>query len=1356
VGGGPLDCDDGNVCTDDSCDPGTGCQYVNNTAPCDDGLFCTTGEICSLGVCAGALSERQAPDVALVALSLTGDTAGDCDTNDCVIDVDDDPDFPDGNWVVADSNNATTEIRLGFPTPSGIPSAGADLQEFRAQVREFGTGQTGTPLARIELWENGTLVRAGLDTSVNGTNQVLSFTWNANELANPDGSLVEIRIVGTKSGGPPAVRNAVDIGAVEWNAVITSIGGGAATDCSFLDDACNVGVCNEVSDSCETQPANEGLSCDDGAACLEGETCQSGTCTGGAAPDCSAFGDQCNTASCDPAGLEGNCDTLTPANEGLSCDDGAACLEGETCQSGTCSGGAAPDCSAVGDQCNTASCDPVGAEGNCDTLTAANEGLSCDDGDACTQTDSCASGACVGADPVLCDDGNVCTIDSCDSANGSCIFDAPAANGLPCDDGISCTVDACSSGACVGTDDCPVGELCDTGLDACIPSINATLAFDSTGCSGADVVVPITIDSVDGVLSMDLVFTYDPAVLQATAVYQTPLTDSLSMTADIGTPGAVDISMSGASALTGSGEVAWVVFTTVGAAGIGSDLVWVSQSLNGGAIPLGGNDGRIDVIGSSVSLSMPDDAVGAVGSNVFVPVVADPADGLGVNLTVEFNPDVLQVVNVTNTTISQTHTVTYNDTVPGKVAIALFGTTTLSGVGPIVEIEFQVLGSDWNVSPLNLTQGDIDEGSISSCLDDGLFVVCDCDDGNVCTADSCDLATQSCVNDAAANDGVACDDGDACTENDLCSGGVCGGGAVNCDDGNVCTNDACDAGVGCVYTNNTSPCDDGNACTDGDACAAGACVSGGPLDCDDGNVCTNDACDSGVGCVYTNNTSPCDDGDACTVGDSCAAGACVSGGPLGCDDGNVCTNDACDSGVGCVYTNNTSPCDDGDACTMGDSCAAGACVSGGPLGCDDGNVCTNDACDSGVGCVYTNNTDPCSDGVSCTTDVCSGGSCVGTDICPVDEYCDFGLDACALIDKVTLPFDATGCSGSDVVVPITVDSVDGVLTMDLEFTYDPAVLQAAGVYQTPLSSALTMTTDLGVPGTVDIAMTGATPLTGSGDVAWVVFTTVGAPGTGSDLIWVNNTLNAGGVVSAGVNGRIDVISSMVQLRLPDNAVGTPGSNVRVPLFSDPADGLGLDLTVEYNPDVLQVVDVHLTPISQNHALTFNGPPGMLMISMFGTTPLAGVGAILEIEFQVIGADGDISPLNLTRGEINEGEVTTCLDDGKFKVCDTLAPEATGVQVGNVGATVVTWDDLGPGFLYDLVSGTLADLHADDGVDDAQCEATDTASTSYNDPRPDPLVGEGYYYVIRSQNACGEGTLGLATSGVERLPTATCP
>ena len=48
-----LDCDDSNVCTDDSCNPVYGCEYTNNTNACDDGLFCTEN-ICSNGVCSGS------------------------------------------------------------------------------------------------------------------------------------------------------------------------------------------------------------------------------------------------------------------------------------------------------------------------------------------------------------------------------------------------------------------------------------------------------------------------------------------------------------------------------------------------------------------------------------------------------------------------------------------------------------------------------------------------------------------------------------------------------------------------------------------------------------------------------------------------------------------------------------------------------------------------------------------------------------------------------------------------------------------------------------------------------------------------------------------------------------------------------------------------------------------------------------------------------------------------------------------------------------------------------------------------------------------------------------------------------
>ena len=50
-GGATIDCDDGNLCTDDSCDPGFGCAAVANTAPCDEGDSCTVGDGCSNGAC---------------------------------------------------------------------------------------------------------------------------------------------------------------------------------------------------------------------------------------------------------------------------------------------------------------------------------------------------------------------------------------------------------------------------------------------------------------------------------------------------------------------------------------------------------------------------------------------------------------------------------------------------------------------------------------------------------------------------------------------------------------------------------------------------------------------------------------------------------------------------------------------------------------------------------------------------------------------------------------------------------------------------------------------------------------------------------------------------------------------------------------------------------------------------------------------------------------------------------------------------------------------------------------------------------------------------------------------------------
>ncbi|HYS54558.1 MAG TPA: post-COAP-1 domain-containing protein [Thermoanaerobaculia bacterium] len=292
-----------------------------------------------------------------------------------------------------------------------------------------------------------------------------------------------------------------------------------------------------------------------------------------------------------------------------------------------------------------------------------------------------------------------------------------------------------------------------------------------------------------------------------------------------------------------------------------------------------------------------------------------------------------------------------------------------------------------------------------------------CDDGNVCTDDSCNPAT-GCVH---TNNTNPCSDGNACTTNDTCSGGTCvGGPAPNCDDGNVCTTDACNPASGCTHINNTNPCNDGNACTTSDTCANGTCVGGPAPNCDDGNVCTTDTCNTQTGCVHTNNTNPCSDGNACTTNDACSGGTCVGGPAPNCDDGNVCTDDSCVPATGCVHTNNTGPCNDGNACTTNDTCAAGACVGGPAANCNDNNVCTDDSCNPVTGCVHTNNTNPCSDGNACTTnDTCSGGTCIGGpapncddgNVC-TDDSCN-PATGCAHTNNTAPCSDGNACTTND-------------------------------------------------------------------------------------------------------------------------------------------------------------------------------------------------------------------------------------------------------------------------------------------------------------------------------------------------------
>jgi len=109
------------------------------------------------------------------------------------------------------------------------------------------------------------------------------------------------------------------------------------------------------------------------------------------------------------------------------------------------------------------SCSIPGQVGKC----LPNNGVACDDEDACTDGDLCQGGSCIPGFTKVCDDGDICTADTCDSTTGDCVFDASAADGSPCNDGDRCTFpDLCTAGGCAGTYDesimgCGTGDNCD-------------------------------------------------------------------------------------------------------------------------------------------------------------------------------------------------------------------------------------------------------------------------------------------------------------------------------------------------------------------------------------------------------------------------------------------------------------------------------------------------------------------------------------------------------------------------------------------------------------------------------------------------------------------------------------------------------------------------------------------------------------------------------------------------------------------------------------------------------------------------------------------------------------------------------
>ncbi len=527
TGGGPcVPVDDGNACTDDVCTNG---QPTHT--PTAAGTSCSNGgALCDgMGACIECLSPSDCPgkdnacqtrtcnqgtcgmDFVAAGTALGVQVMGDCkkdvcDGNGATLSANDDGDLPD------DKNPCTNDLCsagmtshtpasqgtvcgatlicdgagscVGCNAPTDCPG-NDDACKTRTCVGNV-CGQLFTQAGTaVGPQTAGDCLVSACDGNGNITAQA-----DDGDLPLDDGKACtdEVCTAGMASHPDKMSGTACSDGdaCTTVDACLTGTCMGATPVVCMASDGCHTaGTCDSATGMCSNPNKADGAACDDGNACTQNDSCQAGVCTSGAPLVCPAP-DQCHDAGvCNPA--TGVCSNPNKAN-GVACNDGNGCTQNDSCQAGACTSGAPLVCPAP-DQCHDAGvCNP--ATGVCSNPNKAN-GVACSDGNGCTQNDTCQAGVCTGANPVVCPAPDQChDAGVCNPATGVC-SNPNKANGVACSDGNGCTQnDTCQAGVCTGANPvvCPAPDQChDAG--ACNPATgvcsNPSKA-DGAACSDGD------------------------------------------------------------------------------------------------------------------------------------------------------------------------------------------------------------------------------------------------------------------------------------------------------------------------------------------------------------------------------------------------------------------------------------------------------------------------------------------------------------------------------------------------------------------------------------------------------------------------------------------------------------------------------------------------------------------------------------------------------------------------------------------------------------------------------------------------------------------------------------------------------
>ena len=456
--GATVSCDDSNACTDDSCDATLGCLHLPNASPCDDGNTCTEGDYCSNGGCFSGAA-KSCDDGSVCTNDSCNPASGCVHTN---------------NTVPCDDGDACTPTSV---CGSGVcvGSGAIDCTDGNPCTGDQCDAAVGCFYINLAIactdGNSCTTDDQCVDGSCKGVNPLSCNDDNpcTDDSCNPASGCVYTANAAACDDGNACTNS---------DKCANKICGGTTISCDD-SNGCTVDTCNTAT-GCKHQPET-GTTCNDGDKCTTVDKCDAGVCKGTVPPNCDD-GNTCTTDACD--GATG----CTHTNNALACEDGSLCTTADYCLDGVCKSGTTITCADDGNSCTAELCKP---DTGCGYVPLT--GNPCNDKNPCTTGETCSNGVCAGGAPITCpDDGNPCTVESCDTVTGC--KSTNAANGTACADSDLCTLDdSCLNGVCISgptkpaccdpQDFGPFPSACGQSFEGTLSAGNSYPSYNTT-CDG--------------------------------------------------------------------------------------------------------------------------------------------------------------------------------------------------------------------------------------------------------------------------------------------------------------------------------------------------------------------------------------------------------------------------------------------------------------------------------------------------------------------------------------------------------------------------------------------------------------------------------------------------------------------------------------------------------------------------------------------------------------------------------------------------------------------------------------------------------------------------------------------------------